>query len=252
MMKKWLTIVLLILILAACSDDSSFKFNDINKESNDKQESKEPKEEVVKDDGTDSTVEEPQDSEDEAAEESVNDDTNSEQAVVENKGLVEYMPKRAIKKTFLLEEFEIVREVKSVKGNLMLESITFGDVVTKQISEWTPTKLTMLFNNSEGIKDVTIDNFESTSAPEVYIDLLNEQNGPQAWKVIDDKLTLTIPAGTYKDVIVIEQTLMSEASNQQTISRYYFAKGLGIIKEETITKNGDSETSYVMEMNKIE
>lgn len=260
-MKKGLTIVLLILILAACSDDSSFKFNDINKDSNDKQESKEPKEDVVKVDGTestdstdstDSTVEEPQDSGDEATEDSVSDDTNSEQAVVENKGLVEYMPKKAMKKTFLLEEFEIVREVKSVKGNLMLESITFGDVVTKQISEWTPTKLTMLFNNSEGIKDVTIENFESTSAPEVYIDLLNEQNGPQAWKVIDDKLTLTIPAGTYKDVIVIEQTLMSEASNQQTISRYYFGKGLGVIKEETITKNGDSETSYVMEMNKIE
>lgn len=275
-MKKWLTIVPLVLILAACSNDNSYKFNDIKKESNETKETTEqqkeqqstttePKEdealeevvaeestEGVNKDDTEVVEEQPKESADEAEEDSVRDDTTSEKEVVANKGLVEYMPKRAIKKTFLLEEFEIVREVKAVKGNRMLESITFGDVVTQQVSEWTPTKLTMLFNNAEGVEDVTIDNFESTSAPEVYIDLLNEQTGPQAWKVVEDDLTLKIPAGTYKDVMVIEQTIVSEASKQQTIKRFYFGKDLGVIKEETITINGNNKTSYVMEMNQIE
>ncbi|QBP41768.1 hypothetical protein [Paenisporosarcina antarctica] len=265
-MKKWLAIVPLVLILSACSDDNSFKFNDIKKESNEQEkeqpETTQPKEneaseevvaeEITEVDDTEVVEEQPKESADESEEDSVSDDTTSENEVVANKGLVVYMPKRAIKKTFLLEEFEIVREVKAVKGNRMLEFITFGDVVTKQISEWTPTKLTMLFNNAEGVEDVTIDNFEATSAPEVYIDLLNEQTGPQAWKVVEDDLTLKIPAGTYKDVMVIEQTIVSDVSKQQTITRFYFGKGLGVIKEETITTNGNNKTSYVMEMNRIE
>lgn len=264
-MKKWWAIVPLSLMLAACSDDNSFKFNDINKEETEDQESStttEPKEqesaETVEEEQGSEVVEEDaeveetdtDESKDDAEAGTVKDDTQN--AVVENKGLVEYMPKRAIKKTFLLEEFEIVREVTAVKGNRMLETITFGDVVTKQVSEWTPTKLTMLFNNAEGVEDVTIDNFESTTAPEVYIDKLNEQKGPQAWKVLDEKRSLTLPAGSYKDVLVIEQTITSETSNQQTITRYYYGKGLGVIKEETITKNGNEETAYVMEMNKVE
>jgi len=275
-MKKLLAIVPLMLILAACSDENSFKFNDIEKdagnteevtkeevttETDPKDEEKEPevteetsKEEVESPEDVESNVEEktPDESADEAEEDGVTDGTQGEAAVVENKGLVEYMPKRGMKKVFLLEEFEIVREVKAVKGNRLLESITFGDVETIQISEWTPTKLTMLFNNSEDTAGVTIDKFEATSAPEVYIDMLNKQTGSQAWKVVQDDLTLKVPAGTYKDVIVIEQTIVSETSNQQTISRFYFAKGLGVIKEEVITKNGDNESASIMELNRIE
>ena len=263
-MKKWWAIVPLSLMLAACSDDNSFKFNDIKTEESQEdtstttetedQESAETVEDEqgseVEEEDAEVVEEEADESKEEAEAGTVKD--NTQNAVVENKGLVEYMPKRAIKKTFLLEEFEIVREVTAVKGNRMLETITFGDVVTKQVSEWTPTKLTMLFNNAEGVEDVTIDNFESTTAPEVYIDKLNEQKGPQAWKVIDEKRSLTLPAGSYKDVLVIEQTITSETSSQETITRYYYGKGLGVIKEETITKNGNEETSYVMEMNKVE
>ena len=270
-MKKLLAIVPLMLILAACSDKNSFKFNDIEKDSGNTEDvnkeeetaSTEPKEEekdpeVTEEESTEGESTEnvqeknPDESADEAEEDSVTDSTQGEKEVVANKGLVEYMPKRAMKKIFLLEEFEIVREVKSVKANRMLESITFGDVETIQISEWTPTKLTMLFNNSEDTDGVTIDKFEATSAPEVYIDMLNEQKGSQAWKVVKDDLDLKVPAGTYKDVLVIEQTITSETSKQQTISRFYFAKGLGVIKEEVITKNGDKEEASVMEMNRIE
>lgn len=288
-MKKLLAIVPLMLILAACSDENSFKFNDIEKDSGkteevnkeevktetdskeevtpeteSKDEEKEPEvteeasteEEVESTEDADSTedVEEkkPNESADEAEEDGVTDGTQGEAAVVENKGLVEYMPKRGMKKVFLLDKFEIVRTVKAVKGNRLLESITFGDVETIQISEWTPTKLTMLFNNSEDTAGVTIDKFEATSAPEVYIDRLNEQTGSQAWKVVQDDLTLKVPAGTYKDVIVIEQTIISETSNQQTISRFYYAKGLGLVKEEVITKNGDNESASIMELNRIE
>ena len=283
-MKKLLAILPLMLILAACSDENSFKFNDIEDDSGNTEEVKkeevttetEPKEEEkepevteeasTEEEETPEEVESPEDVEptedveeknpdesaDEAEEDGVTDGTQGEEAVVENKGLVEYMPKRGMKKVFLLEEFEIVREVKAVKANRLLESITFGDVKTIQISEWTPTKLTMLFNNSEDTAGVTIDKFEATSAPEVYIDRLNEQKGSQAWKVVKDDLTLKIPAGTYKDVIVIEQTIISETSNQQTISRFYYAKGLGVIKEEVITKNGDNESASIMEMNRIE
>ena len=275
-MKKLLAIVPLMLILAACSDENSFKFNDIEKdagnteevtkeevttETDPKDEEKEPevteetsKEEVESPEDVESNVEEktPDESADEAEEDGVTDGTQGEAAVVENKGLVEYMPKRGMKKIFLLEDFEIVRTVKAVKGNRLLESITFGDVETIQISEWTPTKLTMLFNNSEDTAGVTIDKFQATSAPEVYIDLLNKQTGSQVWKVVQDDLTLKVPAGTYKDVLVIEQTIISETSNQQTISRFYYAKGLGVIKEEVITKNGDNESASIMELNRIE
>ena len=279
-MKKLLAIVPLALMLVACSDENenSFKFNDIEKESGSteevnkgevttetdpKEEEKEPEvTEEASTEGIDSTEDEessedvevknPDESADDAEENGVTDGTHGEEVVVENKGLVEYMPKRGMKKFFLLEEFEIVREVKAIKANRILESITFGDVETIQISEWTPTKLTILFNNSEDTDGVTIDKFEATSAPEVYIDLLNEQTGSQAWKVVKDDLILKVPAGTYKDVIVIEQTIVSETSNQQTISRFYYAKGLGVIKEEVITKNGDNESASIMEMNRIE
>jgi len=277
-MKKLLAIVPLTLMLVACSDENSFKFNDIEKESGNteevnkeevttetdpKEEEKEPEvTEEASTEGIDSTEDEessedvevknPDESADDAEENGVTDGTHGEEVVVENKGLVEYMPKRGMKKFFLLEEFEIVREVKAIKANRILESITFGDVETIQISEWTPTKLTILFNNSEDTDGVTIDKFEATTAPEVYIDLLNEQTGSQAWKVVKDDLILKVPAGTYKDVIVIEQTIISETSNQQTISRFYYAKGLGVIKEEVITKNGDNESASIMEMNRIE
>lgn len=287
-MKKLLAIVPLILLIAACSDENSFKFNEIDRNSTEIEQAdiqpesqseetttpveKDSTADVVEDDDSEVNVEEETDvveenkdqateeTTEEATEESkhnveanaVKDEATTKEAVVENKGLVEYMPKKAMKKFFLLEGIEIVREVKEVKGNLLLESITFGDVETIQISKWTPTKLSMLFNNSEGVKDVTISNFESTTAPEVYIDLEKDLKGPQAWKVIDKSLTLKLPSGSYKDVLVIEQTITSETSDQVTISRFFYGKGLGLIKEETVTKFADSETSYSMEMNKVE
>lgn len=251
-MKKWITILPLCLLLVACSDDTSFELNDISKDKTDTvEENKATVDEETKENDSEKNDESTGEVTEEEEESDVNE-TNEENSVVENKGLVEYMPKRPIKKVFLLQDFEIVRQVLSVKGNRLQESITFGDVVTMQISEWSPNKMTMLFNNAEGVADVTLNNFEATAAPEVYIDLLNDHETPQAWKVVGENLTLTMPAGTYENVLVVEQSIVSETSNQETITRYYFGKGLGVIKEEMITISGENKTTDVLELNRVE
>lgn len=178
---------------------------------------------------------------DTSTEEVVEESTEVEETVAEPVGLEAYMPSEGLVKNFEVDSFELTRKVLELKKNKVLEEITFGDVKTVQVTQWSEDNMKMLYNTgaTEGITDISIDGLIPTSEPEVMIDAANSTEGE--WIVTNMEETLETPAETFENVIVIEQTFKSESSDQVTTLTHYYAPEIGFVKEKTVITNGESE-----------
>src|SRR5690606_31329681 len=176
-----------------------------------------PTEETVTEETAEETTEE---TSEETTEEAAEETEAEEEAAPA--GLLAYIPAAGLVKNFEVDSFELTRTVLEVKDNKVLEEVTFGDVKTIQISEWTETGMQMLFNSGEmgGVKDISVDGLVPTSEPVVMIDEANSAEG--AWTIVSKDETLETAAGTFENVIVIEQILKSESSDQVTTFTQYF------------------------------
>lgn len=168
--------------------------------------------------------------------------------VTDPTGLQLYMPELGLVKNFQVEDFELTREVLEVSGNQVLEEITFGEAATIEVTEWTESSMNMLIETSEleGERDISIEGLVPMSAPVVMIDEANSAEGE--WIVTSNGETLETQAGTFEDVLVVEQVLKSESSDQVTTMTRYFAPGLGFIQEKTVVTNGDDKQESVVEL----
>ncbi|MGK7376439.1 hypothetical protein ACSFXN_01285 [Planococcus sp. 1R117A] len=172
----------------------------------------------------------------------------SEVGAVDPEGLQVYMPEQGLVKNFEVDTFEVVREVKQVEENKALEIITFGDVKTVQISEWTESTMDMLLETSEltGVKDLSLEGLVPMESP---VSMINEANQAEGeWQITGTSETLETPAGTFEDVLVITQTLKSDTSDQVTTISNYYAPSLGLIQEQTTVTNGDNVHESKMEL----
>lgn len=228
-MKKLSLIVLASVMLAACGTEKA-----------------EQEEKLVNGATGEAPSEETADETTEAAEEATEatepeEDAPVEEEVVEPAGLQAYIPASGLVKNFEVDSFELTRTVLEVKDNKVLEEIAFGDVKTIQITEWTENDMKMLFNTGEmeGITDISIDGLVPTSEPIVMIDEANSAEGE--WILVSKEETLELPAGTFENVVVIEQILKSESSDQVTTLTHYYAPQLGLVKEKTVVANGENE-----------
>lgn len=223
-MKKLSLILLAAVTLAACGTEKAI-----------------PAEDAVNGaTGATQTEETTEGSVEEVTEEATEEESTEESAV-EPAGLLAYMPSTGLVKKFEVDTFELTRTVLEVKDNKALEEITFGDVKTLQISEWTENGMQMLLNSgeTEGIKDISIDGLTATSEPIVMIDEANSTEGE--WVIVSSNEMLETQAGTFENVIVIEQVLKSDSSDQVTTFTQYFAPELGFVKETTTITNGENE-----------
>lgn len=168
--------------------------------------------------------------------------------VTDPTGLQLYMPELGLVKNFQVEDFELTREVLEVSGNKVLEEITFGEAATIEVTEWTESSMNMLIETSEleGERDISIEGLVPMNAPVVMIDEANSTEGE--WIVTSNGETLETQAGTFEDVLVVEQVLKSESSDQVTTMTRYFAPGLGFIQEKTVVANGDDKQESVVEL----
>lgn len=189
----------------------------------------------------------------ESTQKSVNGDSGntasaSEVGAVEPVGIQVYMPTEGLVKKFQVDSFDVVRETKQVEENKVLEVITFGDVKTVQISEWTESGMQMLLETSElsGVKDVSLEGLVPMDSPTTLIDEANQAEGE--WQITGTSETLETPAGTFEEVLVITQTLKSETSDQVTSTSYYYAPSLGLIQEQTTVKYGDTVQESKVEL----
>ncbi|WP_422123970.1 hypothetical protein DHX103_03935 [Planococcus sp. X10-3] len=225
-MKKLSIILLASVMLAACGEEDAKQEEELANGTTGDSSTEEPAEEVSEETTEDSETEE---------------EPASEEEVVEPAGFLAYIPAAGLVKNFEVDSFELTRTVLEVKDNKVLEEITFGDVKTIQISEWTESGMKMLYNTgeTEGITDISIDGIEPTSEPIVMIDEANSTEGE--WLVVSKEETLELPAGTFENVTVIEQVLKSESSDQVTTLTQYFAPELGFVKEKTVITNGEKE-----------
>ena len=185
-----------------------------------------------------------------AEEESESTESTNEDTTEELQGVELYMPERQMKKIFKSDEFEIIREVEAIEGNLVLEKVTFGDVEVVQVSEWTESTMKLLFNGPNESDKITLGNYPKSAAPEVLVD--KSANSSANWKIKEEGLTLDMQGQQYKDVLLIEQSITSETSDQVTITRYALGKGLGIIKEEQIVRSGKTEKQYITELVEVQ
>lgn len=168
--------------------------------------------------------------------------------VTDPTGIQLYMPELGLVKNFQVEDFELTREVLEVSGNQVLEEITFGEAATIEVTEWTESSMNMLIETSEleGERDISIEGLVPMSAPVVMIDEANSTEGE--WIITSNGETLETQAGTFEDVLVVEQVLKSESSEQVTTMTRYFAPGLGFIQEKTVVANGDDKQESVVEL----
>lgn len=189
----------------------------------------------------------------EAAQKSVNGDSGntasaSEVGAVEPVGVQVYMPTEGLVKKFQVDSFDVIRETQQVEENKVLEVITFGDVKTVQISQWTESGMQMLLETSElsGVKDISIEGLVPMDSPTTLIDEANQAEGE--WQVTGTSETLETPAGTFEDVLVVTQTLTSETSDQVTTTSYYYAPSLGLIQEQTTVEYGETVQESKVEL----
>ena len=194
--------------------------------------------------GTETT--ETEAAETETTETDVESTENAPIEVTDPTGLQLYMPELGLVKKFQVEEFELTREVLEVSGNKVLEEITFGEAATIEVTEWTESSMNMLIETSEleGERDISIEGLVPMNAPVVMIDEANSTEGE--WIVTSNGETLETQAGTFEDVLVVEQVLKSESSDQVTTMTRYFAPGLGFIQEKTVVANGDDKQESVV------
>ncbi|OED33230.1 hypothetical protein H1Q58_12900 [Planococcus maritimus] len=168
--------------------------------------------------------------------------------VTDPTGIQLYMPELGLVKNFQVDEFELTREVLEVSGNQVLEEITFGEAASIEVTEWTESSMNMLIETSEleGERDISIEGLVPMSAPVVMIDEANSTEGE--WIITSHDETLETQAGTFEDVLVVEQVLSSESSDQVTTMTRYFAPGLGFIQEKTVVANGDDKQESVVKL----
>jgi hypothetical protein len=228
-MKKFSSLLLSALILGGCGTAVTDSAEDAN---------------VNGTGGTEST--ETEATETEATETEVESSENDPIEVTDPAGLQLYMPEMGLIKNFQVEDYEITREVLEVSGNKVLEEITFGDATTVEVTEWTETAMNMVIETGEleGERDISIEGLVPMDGPVVMID--EENNTEGEWIVTSKDAIVETAAGTFEDVLIVQQVLKSEASEQIITTTRYFAPGLGFIQEESVVENGaDKQESII-------
>ncbi|XKH50429.1 hypothetical protein LG275_12595 [Chryseomicrobium palamuruense] len=157
-----------------------------------------------------------------------------------------YQPSKTMTKVFSVAGTEMIREVVEVRDNQTLEIISFGDVRVGQISSWNANEMAFTFNQTVEVADPTIAALTSDGGKETII-------SPEGtdWLIIEEDAQLEAAGQTFTDVLVVEQAITSEVTEEVTRTLYYFAPDYGLVQEEQIIEADGEEQITRIELVEI-
>lgn len=165
-------------------------------------------------------------------------ETEKVEKVVEIKegNLKEYRPKVEEKRTYTNAGEEIyVHEIVAENEEFVQIIVSLSGASTTQIYRWTDNEITLIHEAAGRQSPELIEAFVPMEFPEILFHF----NGQAEWKMIEENQTITVPNGTFTNVIAI-QKVTDEVARADTIYTRYFAPGMGLIKEtyEVTGENG--------------
>lgn len=174
-----------------------------------------------------------------APEGSSDDDKSDNEA----QGLKLYRPDSGITKVFLQnDEYEMKYEIVEANNTHLQRLITFGDMTELQILKWTPEQISIVLRE-ENPSDTSsqLNSFEAYEPPEVLLELSKTGDGSsEEVEIIKEGQKITVPAGTYENVYVVQKTSTSSTTGNEMIYTSYYAPNIGLIKDtrEVTGENG--------------
>ncbi|MBX0357759.1 hypothetical protein [Halobacillus sp. Nhm2S1] len=222
-------------------------------ESKEQEESTDSAEPEAEEDPTDSGEEaasedSAEDTEEETVEASGNESDSEEETKEEqtsNVGLKAYMPKEPMTKTFMQnDEFEAVYEVVDIQGDYVQQVITFGDMITLQVLEWTEGTVSVVYEefNPEETASM-LDGFEPVETVNVLMDVTQSSQSDSSFKLIDENQTTSTPVRDFENVLVVQKIEKADSSGAEVRSTFHYAPDYGLIKEKVEDKG---ENGYTM------
>ncbi|GEN54652.1 DUF4050 domain-containing protein [Halobacillus faecis] len=214
--------------------------------------STEPEEEKNTDSGEAAASEDSDEGTEEPEEDTVEasgDETSSEEETKEeqtsNVGMKAYMPKEPMTKTFMQnDEYEAVYEIVDIQGNYVQQVITFGDMVTLQVLEWTEGTVSVVYEeyNPEDTASM-LDGFEPVETVNVLMDVTQSSQSDSSFKLIDENQTTSTPVREFENVLVVQKIEKADSSGAEVRSTFHYAPDYGLIKEKVEDKG---ENGYTM------
>ncbi|UOQ45698.1 hypothetical protein MUN89_07140 [Halobacillus salinarum] len=267
MKHLWLIGVLLV-SLAACSNESADDLESSKDQSNTSEQgsseqandgdTKTDKQSADKQDDnqtgdSDSSNDNSSEDSDESSSDQSSDNQNSddksgdsEKKVDLNEGFNQYRPKQGMTKTFIQdEEYELIHEIVAANDTHIQRVVKFGDIVTLQILKWTSEGASIVYQE-QNPEDTSsqLDSYETYEPPMTLVDLNEKGKGNgEKWQIVKANAKVKVPYGTFDDVYVVQQTLTGEGSGNKTVITNYYAKDLGLIKETREVKGDNGYTS---------
>ncbi len=140
----------------------------------------------------------------------------------------EYRPKVGEKRTYTNAGEEIyVHEIVAENEEYIQVIVSLSGAPTTQIYRWTNEEYSLVHEAAGRQSPELIEAFVPMEFPELFLDL---EGGQAEWKVIAENSTITVPSGTFTNVIAIQKTT-DEVAGADTIYTRYFAPRMGLIKE---------------------
>ncbi|WP_281658685.1 hypothetical protein [Halobacillus sp. Cin3] len=186
--------------------------------------------------------EETKDEEDKVS--SASDDSEETEEAGSSAGLKAYMPKGPMTKTFTQnEDYKVKHEVVDVNDRFVQQIVTFGDMVTLQILEFTEGRIAVVYQESN--PEDTSSQLESFEAHETIDVLVDATGGSANFQILDEAQTTATPYGEFDNVFVVQRT-----SDSKVTSMYHYAPDYGLIREKVEDKgdNGYTMTSELTEI----
>ncbi|WP_051254643.1 hypothetical protein [Halobacillus kuroshimensis] len=175
---------------------------------------------------------------------SASDDSEETEKAGSSAGLKAYMPKGPMTKTFTQnEDYKVKHEVVDVNDRFVQQIVTFGDMVTLQILEFTEGRIAVVYQESN--PEDTSSQLESFEAHETIDVLVDATGGSENFQILDEAQTTATPYGEFENVFVVQRT-----SGSKVTSMYHYAPDYGLIREKVEDKgdNGYTMTSELTEI----
>lgn len=167
-----------------------------------------------------------------------------EQKNVKNKqgNLKHYRPQVGTIRTYTNAGEEIyTHEIVSENDEYIQQTVYLSGAPTTQIYRWTDDEIALVYEIAGNQPPELLDEFIPFETPEMMMN----NNGQSEWLILEKNNTVTVPAGTFSNVITIKK-ITAEVEGAETIYTRYYAPSMGLIKE-TYEVTGD--TGYKDEAN---
>ncbi|MDG5471570.1 hypothetical protein P6709_07400 [Jeotgalibacillus sp. ET6] len=179
-------------------------------------------------------------------------EVNEESVKRSDEGFNRYRSPENAVKTFSQDEFTITHEVVDQNQEFVQEEVKFGDVVTQTIYQWDEEGFSVVYSeeNPEN-QDSLIEEFQPVESPKEVMTLSPSASSEQGeWSVVSTSEEVTVPYGSFSEVVQIKMVISSETSGRETETVRYYAPEIGLIKEviEVKGENGYTVSTELKEV----